>query len=520
MELDLNIYNVFELLKASYKIIDFRSAIYNKDNFHQRIISVIRFSNDTKDALKKKYDQLELTRYKTQSFEIQHEILEIHKWEDKIVELYEEIEDIEIDDIDEFYYSGAGYDEFQSSFLGEFKVVFSNPKIRFFFTEEEIKRNNVINFYYTVSNKNEHHNQFNRFLNKEILILGEDNIYDVINRTIQLEGYSSQSGLFISVLFPIYMKISDLNYVEDIFSGKVKFHEVFDKTKIFFRIYSDPNYKVETLTGKEEFVILKDNTDIKEIDNEIFETSIDLDFSKYDCDPIFEIKAFWEKLPELYLLDFQRTFDTPRFQKAFEDLREEVAEENNYINELPSYQKSIPNYEKKFIKPDVKEYELPEYNEFMELINLSAYDDKFYRILPVLLRTLFENLLYDIFQTGLKDKHKSLYFLKSQNRARNFSQLIALLNILKDKDFKRFHRNSINQNTISELKEIQIFGNWTVHQFLRLVDKDFVEKWEEKVNRILKVLLVLYKKINKKYLEIIDQSTLEIIKKTLNLKNN
>ena len=71
----------------------------------------------------------------------------------------------------------------------------------------------------------------------------------------------------------------------------------------------------------------KDNPDIKEIDNDIFETSIDLDFSKYDCDPIFEIKAFWEKLPELYLLDFQHTFDIPRFQKAFEDLRKEVAEE-------------------------------------------------------------------------------------------------------------------------------------------------------------------------------------------------
>jgi len=263
---------------------------------------------------------LDLIRYKTKSFEIQHEILEIHKWEDRLIELYEEIEDIDIEEIDEFYDDDAGYDEFQSSFLGEFKVDFSTPRFRFFFTEEEIKEHNVINFFYNVPNKNEHHNRFNKFLNKEILTLGEDNIYDVINRTLQLDGYSSQNGLYISILFPIYMKISKLNYTDEILSGKFQFHEIFDKTKIFFRLFSDPNYKVKSLKTKEKIVISKNAPDTREIDNKIFETTINLDFRKYDCDPIFEIRALWDELPELHLIDFHHTFNVPRFKKAYEDL--------------------------------------------------------------------------------------------------------------------------------------------------------------------------------------------------------
>lgn len=516
MVLNLDIYNIFNLLKASYKNIDFRSAIYYNGYNWQRILSLIRFTNESEFMLNRKYEQLNLKKYKAKNFEIQHKIIEIAKWEDKLIELYEDIEDIDIDDYEEFYYDD-NYDEFQSSFIDEFKANFSNPRSRFYFTEEEIKKNSIIHFNYNIFNINEHHNQFNKFLNEEILILGEDNIYNIINRTLQLEGYNSQNGLYISILFPIYMKISDLKYNQDILSGKVLFHEIFEKTKLFFKIYSNPNYSDNTLQASKEIAILKDDPNPTDIDNRIFEKKISLDFKEYNCDPIFEIKALWEKLPKLFLIDFQKTFEIPKFQKIYDDLREEVTKEDNYTFEVPQYQKNVLKYENMFINIDTKDYQLPEYNEFIELINLSAYDDKFYRILPVLLRTLFENLLYDIFQTGLKDKHKTLYLLKSQNRARDFSQLIGLLNILKDKDFKSFHKDSINQNTISELKKIQIFGNWTVHEFLQLVDKDFAVKWKDRVNRILKTFLVLYKRIKNQSIEITDQSTLDFINKKLNI---
>ncbi len=426
MVLNLDIYNVFDLLKASYKNIDFRSAVYYNGYNWQRILSLIRFTNESEIMLKRKYEQMNLKKYKTKNFEIQHKILEISKWEDKLIEFYEEIEDMDIDDSDEFYYDDNN-DEFQSSFINEFKVFFSNPRSRFYFTEEEVQNNSIIHFNYNISNINEHHNQFNKFLNDEILILGEDNIYNVINRTLQLNGYDSHNSLYISILFPIYIKISDLKYNQDILSGKVLFHEIFEKTKFFFKIYSNPNYSDNSLQGSKEVVILKGDLNPIDIDNRIFETRFSIDFKEYDCDPIFEIKALWEKLPKLFLIDFQKTFEIPKFQKSYEDLRLDLSKIDKNVLALPQYQSKVLKNEKIFIKIDPKDYQLPEYNDFIELINLSAYDNKFYRILPVLLRTLFENLLYDVFQTGLKDKHKYFYFLKNQNRARDFSQLIAPL---------------------------------------------------------------------------------------------
>ncbi len=173
---------------------------------------------------------------------------------------------------------------------------------------------------------------------------------------------------------------------------------------------------------------------------------------------------------------------------------------------------------KKFIIHDFQDYGLKHYDSYINIINGIAYHEDFYIILPNLLRCVFENLLYDIFQTVLNKKHTEFFFLRSQTRARDFSQLIALLNILKDKDFKPYHNNSLNQSVIDVLKEIQKFGNWTVHQILRQVDKDFADQREQKINRVLLALLVFYKKIQDKNLEITDQDTLDKINKALNLE--
>ncbi|KKK71392.1 hypothetical protein LCGC14_2914370, partial [marine sediment metagenome] len=174
----------------------------------------------------------------------------------------------------------------------------------------------------------------------------------------------------------------------------------------------------------------------------------------------------------------------------------------------------------KFITNNFKDYELKHYEPYINVINGIAYHKDFYIILPNLLRCLFENLLYDIFQRVLDKKHTEFFFFKSQSRARDFSQLIALMNILKDKDFKPYHKDSLNQNIISILKEIQMFGNLTVHQILRQVDKDFADQWKQRINRILIALLVFYRKIQDETLEIKDKDTLAKINKTLNLEKS
>ncbi len=67
------------------------------------------------------------------------------------------------------------------------------------------------------------------------------------------------------------------------------------------------------------------------------------------------------------------------------------------------------------------------------------------------------------------------------------------------------------------MKDIQIFGNLTVHQVLRQVDRDFADQWEQKINRVLLALLVFYKKTRDITLEINDRESLDKIKKTLRL---
>lgn len=169
-----------------------------------------------------------------------------------------------------------------------------------------------------------------------------------------------------------------------------------------------------------------------------------------------------------------------------------------------------------FISHNFKDYGLDHYNNYRKIINGIAYHNSFYSILPNLLRCLFENLLYDIFQTALDKKHTKLFFQESKARPRNFSQLITMLNILKDRDFKPYHKNTLNQNVIDVLKEIQSFGNLSVHQIIRQIDKDFAHKWKERINRILLVLLLLYRKIENKDLEIKDQISIKKINEKIN----
>lgn len=171
-----------------------------------------------------------------------------------------------------------------------------------------------------------------------------------------------------------------------------------------------------------------------------------------------------------------------------------------------------------FITYNFQDYGLKHYSSYINVINGIAYHEDFYVILPNLLRCVFENLLYDIFQTSLDKKYTELFFWNG--RARDFSQLIALLNIIKDKDFKPYHKGSLNQSIIDLLKKIQMFGNLTVHQILHQVDSDFASQWKQKINRVLLALLVFYEKMQKKSLEIKDQKTLIRINKKLKLDNS
>ncbi len=224
-------------------------------------------------------------------------------------------------------------------------------------------------------------------------------------------------------------------------------------------------------------------------------------------------KKFYSQINKIIFF-LNRDFETHLILKEIEKLNEiefnpfKLNENGQkwYTTIMNFYQKNKNQIVKKkdlkevkkisFIKFNPSNYGLKHYDSYIEIINKASDDNDFYRILPILLRCLFENLLYDIFSDSLDDSHKEFYFLKNQNRPRDFSQLISVLNYLKDHEFKIKTRDLINPMTIQILKEIQEIGNYTVHDVIRKISINFKDNWHDKINLILEPLLVCYKKLN------------------------
>jgi len=173
------------------------------------------------------------------------------------------------------------------------------------------------------------------------------------------------------------------------------------------------------------------------------------------------------------------------------------------------------------IEKNFNNYNLPDYEKFVELINRCAADSELFRLLPYLLRNLFENLLYFIFRDGLHNRHKMLYFNIHYSRSRDFSELISLLNILReDPEFKRYHKLSITERTIEYLNNIQKEGNVDVHSIITQLPDVYPSEKKNEINTLLDSLLPLYKTISGKSIIITDNNTHASINKKLNLQRD
>ncbi len=173
----------------------------------------------------------------------------------------------------------------------------------------------------------------------------------------------------------------------------------------------------------------------------------------------------------------------------------------------------------RFIELSFSDVGLSEFENYKELINICAQDlNKLYKLIPNLLRTLLENLIYRIFLDGLSLMHKEFYFLPSKNRARDFSELIELLNILKDDPkIKPININIITDKTIQYLHEFRIEGNIDTHSIIPQITSNYVIENKQKINILLESLLTFYRSIKDKNIYITDLRTLNKITSKLTL---
>ena len=509
MSLKIDFLKTLDVLLDSYKNIDFRCALYNKGGEHYPILTIFRFSNEEKIQLEKKYNELNLSRYKTENFEIIYEALDIKDWKQKFEDIYKNIV---------LYSEECPFEKLDARF--------NTSRSRLWLTENEVKNYNIINFYCTLSHPQEHHSSFS-FLNKEIVKTGEKNIYSILKRALQLDLYDINVGLYFSFILPLYMKFSNLKSIDDVLSGEIEYHEIFNGSTVFLRIFSRPMLRDEFFVNSVEFQLNFNDDNTKKLSENYFKTTFNFDFSKYDCDPNFNIRVLSEKIiTGEYIIDLEKSFDTTRWSKSLDDIYLEV--DNDKVDDqkflIPQTQRS----EKEYIESDFLQYQLPDYTELKNLINSCAYHSEFYRLLPALIRNLLENLLGDIFSTCLAGEYTYLYYNTTRGRVRDFSRLIELLRILRieiDKSYVMTIHDSIFEN----LEKFRKDGNFNIHQVQKVIGPSYVEKNRETFNITLKSIMQLYRKIInsqkkiteidfeliKKYKEKNKELPIEIVKKEL-----
>lgn len=490
--MSINFLETLDLLKDSYKYIDYRSAVYKKEGIWYPICSVFRFSNEDKNLINDRYKQLDLNKYKTENFEIRFKALEIMEWE----KIYNKI-DKNFSLIPE------------NRLLTNIKYTLNTPRSRLWLTEEEVKEYNNIHCFHTVPDFQEHYKKF-KFLKNELLSLGENDIYEVLRRILQLEIRDVHQNLYISLILPFYIKLNNLNYSNNILTGDVEYHEIFHETEIFFRLFSNPIFSNDYFVTSEKLIIDKNSEDSKLISKNIYINSFTFDFSRFKSDPNFEIKVLSNKiLTHENIIEIKKSFSNPELIKYYHEMINEDLDVINNEEDQKQHKKFIQNTEKEFIELDFLQYHLPLYTGIGKLVELCAYDSDFYRILPVILRSLFEYLLRDIFSTCLSDNYKNLYYDTGNSRTHNFSRLIKLSRFL-NPEFDSFYAISLHDNIFKNLQDFRKDGNYNIHQIQKFIEPTYAENNKEKFNLTLENLVQLYDKIIKSHKKInnIDQNRL------------
>ncbi len=170
----------------------------------------------------------------------------------------------------------------------------------------------------------------------------------------------------------------------------------------------------------------------------------------------------------------------------------------------------------KFIDLNFQDYELSYYNSYIDLINGIAYHPDFHMILPYLLRSLFENILHEIFSQSLDDSHVDLYYQKRNRRRQDFSRLISLLDNLRNQEFAHYVDLKITPDMIIVLENIRKIGNLSIHDIIEKITPSFAQECKDKIRITLTPLLISYQKLKGKKIKI-DANREFVIKKELGI---
>lgn len=410
-----NIYKVFEFLKESYKYIDFREALFNDNGEWKSIVSIFRFSNKSHEEIDSLHREFKEKDLNTNHFKIEYKIIDLDNWEKEWTRI-----NIQMREIDSY----IKLDKENLSLNREHSYSSYISKVD--------REYNSIQFNAFLINISSHYERFH-FLegHEEIRSKGAESIYQLIKQTLQINNFKEGVGLYSIFIFPTYIKITGINYINNYVSGKVEYHDIFKKSTVFV----EKRYKGNSLGMIGELHLSTNKKDSKQ-DFLFFFDPKDLEqpsLINYESELQLIIKLYFKPI-NLNLIEFGVYLD--------------------------SIQKEIINFDK-----------IP--TEIMDLIK------------PLLQYNLLDRKIFDINsiayvtnQTDQNIKVNSKILVNNKN---------WLLNNLNLKILRDFFISAANQNHVGYFNA---FGEFLVYTCSEGIMRDFLD--DETQNIILNDIIIYY----------------------------
>lgn len=377
-----SIEEVHKFLNPLYKNIDFRVAIYKEGEEWKYITSIFRFTDESKENILAIHKNLRKIPHKTDNFDIKFSVLNVEDWE----KYWEKIKS-KVSNID------TNFDSSKLIFNQNFR---DNKSMHL--SQEDWDFNSIqYNLY--LSNSEAHHKNF-KFLeeNKEIRTIGDESVYPIIEKSLQIESYALNIPLFSLILFPIYIKFDNLQYLNNYLKGTLKYHEIFNKSVVFFDFIDNSG---KSIGIRREYTLETSEKEFKE-DNiskiSFIQHFSNLDFSQFQTEPRMDIKVYFEDL-NINLIHF--TLYTSR-----------ITQEIKNIEKIPE---GILNLVTPIIKLNLlnKEDFKSESEKFIE--SIKGNERSFIKIIVENLEWLLDfrtpTILKDFFFCAANQKHAGYYIL-------------------------------------------------------------------------------------------------------------
>jgi len=206
---DKKFHNIINSFKSSIPLVDYRSITIEDNGSLKYILSTFRFTNEQKDVIKRRHEQLTNIKSKLKGFNLNVEILEFKSWESKWQHISKHKWNL----------------NWSESII--YNKTFSAPSRRIF-SDRDYNNNCSIEIHFNVQNPGIIHKTLESLaqnLKKE----GISNIYSLINRFHEIENYGKNNHLFVAFIIPIPLKIyfDKLSFYNNYFFTKFQFHESF-----------------------------------------------------------------------------------------------------------------------------------------------------------------------------------------------------------------------------------------------------------------------------------------------------